>query len=51
MALYGSIPFVAAHRSEGTIGALFFNPSETFVDIQALVRASYTLLSFRTDTD
>lgn len=38
MALYGSIPFVAAHRPEGTIGALFFNPCETFVDVQALVR-------------
>jgi hypothetical protein len=39
MALYGSIPFVASHTPAGTTGALFFNPCETFVDVQALVCA------------
>lgn len=39
MALYGSIPFVASHTPGNSMGALFFNPCETFVDVQALVRA------------
>jgi len=38
MALYGSIPFVASHTPAGSVGAFFFNPCETFVDIQARVR-------------
>jgi len=35
MALYGSIPFVASHTAKLSAGAFFFNPSETFVDVQA----------------
>ena len=38
MALYGSIPFVAAHTPARTAGAFFFNPSETFVDVVSGVR-------------
>ncbi len=36
MALYGSIPFVASHTAKLSAGAFFFNPSETFVDVEAL---------------
>lgn len=35
MALYGSIPFVASHTAKVSAGAFLFNPSETFVDVQA----------------
>jgi len=35
MALYGSIPMVVAHSSESTLGLLWLNPSETWVDIES----------------
>ncbi|RWS29559.1 neutral alpha-glucosidase AB-like isoform X1, partial [Leptotrombidium deliense] len=34
MALYGSVPFMVAHSAERTVGLLWLNPSETWVDIQ-----------------
>eukprot|EP00978_Attheya_sp_CCMP212_P020444 scaffold58527_cov50-Attheya_sp.AAC.1 len=35
MALYGHIPFLVSHSvTGGTVGAFWFNPTETFVDIQ-----------------
>jgi len=33
MALYGGVPLVYAHSKRGTVGVLWFNPSETFVDV------------------
>ena len=33
MALYGGIPLVYAHSAKATVGLLWFNPSETFVDV------------------
>ena len=33
MALYGGVPLLLAHTSNGTVGTLWFNPSETFVDV------------------
>lgn len=35
MALYGSIPFVASHTAALSAGVFLFNPSETFVDVEA----------------
>ncbi|XP_059481190.1 neutral alpha-glucosidase AB [Neocloeon triangulifer] len=34
MALYGSIPFLIAHGTEGTAGVLWLNAAETWVDIE-----------------
>lgn len=39
MALYGSIPFVQSHTPQLSSGAFYFNPTETFVDVRALVRS------------
>jgi alpha 1,3-glucosidase len=33
MALYGSIPYVIAHSAENTVGVLWMNSAETWVDI------------------
>ena len=33
MALYGGVPLVYSHSAAHTVGVLWFNPSETFVDI------------------
>ena len=33
MALYGGVPLVYAHSKHATVGLLWFNPTETFVDI------------------
>eukprot|EP00967_Tisochrysis_lutea_P116091 scaffold186571_cov28-Tisochrysis_lutea.AAC.2 len=33
MALYGGVPLLLAHAGNRTTGLLWFNPSETFVDI------------------
>jgi alpha 1,3-glucosidase len=33
MALYGSIPWVLAHNTHRTMGVLWLNPSETWVDV------------------
>ena len=33
MALYGAVPLVVAHTTKSTVGAFFFNPTETFVDV------------------
>jgi neutral alpha-glucosidase AB len=35
MALYGSVPMMLAHSAEQTIGLLWLNPSETWVDIES----------------
>eukprot|EP00617_Octactis_speculum_P024935 CAMPEP_0185770024 /NCGR_PEP_ID=MMETSP1174-20130828/57134_1 /TAXON_ID=35687 /ORGANISM="Dictyocha speculum, Strain CCMP1381" /LENGTH=931 /DNA_ID=CAMNT_0028455309 /DNA_START=42 /DNA_END=2837 /DNA_ORIENTATION=+ len=34
MALYGGIPLVWSHTTRGTVGAFWFNPTETFIDIE-----------------
>jgi mannosyl-oligosaccharide alpha-1,3-glucosidase len=34
MALYGSIPFMVGHGLKGTVGAFWFNPTETFIDVE-----------------
>lgn len=33
-ALYGTIPFMVGHRSGATAGVFWFNPTETFVDVE-----------------
>ena len=33
MALYGAVPMIVSHTEDSTVGAFFFNPTETFVDI------------------
>ena len=33
MALYGGVPLVYAHSAKATVGLLWFNPTETFVDV------------------
>jgi alpha 1,3-glucosidase len=33
MALYGGVPLLLSHTSTHTVGVLWFNPSETFIDI------------------
>lgn len=35
MALYGAIPFMMAHAADHTVGLLWLNPSETWVDIES----------------
>lgn len=35
MALYGAIPFMLAHSPEHTVGLLWLNPSETWIDIES----------------
>jgi alpha 1,3-glucosidase len=35
MALYGSVPYVVAHNKQYTVGALWLNAAETWVDIQS----------------
>ena len=34
MALYGGIPIVLSHTANSTVGAFWFNPTETFVDVE-----------------
>jgi alpha 1,3-glucosidase len=34
MALYGSVPFLMAHKSGRTTGALFVNAAEMWVDVE-----------------
>lgn len=34
MALYGSVPFMVAHGADRTVGFLWLNPSETWVDVE-----------------
>jgi alpha 1,3-glucosidase len=36
MALYGSIPFMVGHGTKGTVGTFWFNPTETFIDVDDL---------------
>lgn len=33
MALYGGVPLIYAHSAQQTVGVLWFNPTETFIDI------------------
>ncbi len=33
MALYGSIPFMVAHAEDKTVGVLWLNAAETFIDV------------------
>ncbi len=33
MALYGGVPLLLAHTPNATVGTLWFNPTETFIDI------------------
>jgi len=40
MALYGGIPMVLSHTPSRTVGAFWFNPSETFVDVEQRVASS-----------
>ena len=43
MALYGCVPLLLSHNAKRTVGTLWFNPSETFVDIsRSADPASYT---------
>lgn len=35
MSLYGSIPMVMAHSKQNTVGALWLNAAETWVDIRS----------------
>lgn len=35
MALYGSVPMMLAHSAQRTIGLLWLNPSETWIDIES----------------
>ena len=36
MALYGEVPLIVSQsKSSGTVGVFWFNPTETFVDIEA----------------
>ena len=35
MALYGSVPMMIAHSAKRTIGLLWLNPSETWIDIES----------------
>jgi alpha-glucosidase (family GH31 glycosyl hydrolase) len=42
MALYGGIPIVWSHTPDRTVGAFWFNPSETFVDVSETADASNT---------
>jgi alpha 1,3-glucosidase len=32
-ALYGSVPFMLAHRKNESVGVFWMNPSETWIDI------------------
>jgi alpha 1,3-glucosidase len=32
-ALYGSVPFMMAHRKNESVGVFWMNPSETWIDI------------------
>lgn len=34
MALYGAIPVMLGHRPGATAGVFWFNPTETFVDVE-----------------
>ena len=34
-ALYGSVPMIIAHSAESTLGFLWLNPSETWIDIES----------------
>jgi alpha-glucosidase (family GH31 glycosyl hydrolase) len=34
MALYGSVPFLIAHSATRTVGFLWLNPSETWIDVE-----------------
>jgi alpha 1,3-glucosidase len=42
MALYGGIPIILSHSTSSTVGAFWFNPSETFIDIENAGNASRT---------
>ncbi|RWS14928.1 neutral alpha-glucosidase AB-like isoform X1 [Dinothrombium tinctorium] len=35
MALYGAIPFILAHSARASVGVLWLNPSETWIDIES----------------
>ena len=35
MALYGSVPMIVAHNTESTVGMIWLNPSETWVDVES----------------
>lgn len=35
MALYGSVPYLIAHNKKNTLGALWLNAAETWVDIHS----------------
>ena len=43
MTLYGSVPMMIAHSAKRTIGLLWLNPSETWIDIET--RAANGLFS------
>ena len=34
MALYAAVPFVMAHKSDSTVGLLWLNAAETWVDVK-----------------
>ncbi|CAN0519457.1 unnamed protein product, partial [Ectocarpus sp. 12 AP-2014] len=46
-ALYGAIPVMLGHRRGQTAGVFWFNPTETFVDVEQGVSAHVTLVLFR----
>jgi mannosyl-oligosaccharide alpha-1,3-glucosidase len=53
MTLYGSIPFMQAHRKDSTVGVFWLNAAETWIDITKKKAASNPLslgISSKTDT-
>ncbi|KAI9357656.1 glycosyl hydrolases family 31-domain-containing protein [Zopfochytrium polystomum] len=42
MSLYGSVPFMIAHNTKHTVGVLWLNSSEMWVDVEKLVESSST---------
>lgn len=37
MSLYGAVPYIVGHNEERTVGVLWLNPSETWIDIKSSV--------------
>lgn len=35
MALYGAVPYVVGHNEERTVGVMWLNPSETWIDVKS----------------
>ncbi|XP_074594644.1 neutral alpha-glucosidase AB-like [Brevipalpus obovatus] len=45
MALYGAVPTMIAHSEERTVGLLWLNPSDTFIDIESVNQGVMGLFS------